>query len=112
MIFCITGLSRADTTLWLSWAVGAMAVLSFLVAGFVSDRSSRAARAGSTGTITAGLFALWIAALATNAIPWQMWWTLAFACAYLSLAAFSAAARRKAGAPTLEKNGRQFRRSA
>jgi hypothetical protein len=83
----IIALSGSDSTSWLAWLHAVGALCAFLLAGNVSDQSKRAIRIGSTLALSIGLFGLWIVGLATGAVAWQAWWTFAFACAFLLLAA-------------------------
>ena len=82
-ILWVAGLSSPYAPGWFTWLDGLAALGAFFIAGRVSDQDLRSRRMGGPITLSIGLFALWIAGLATDATPWLCWWTFAFACAAL-----------------------------
>ena len=82
-ILWVAGLSSPYAPGWFTWMDGLAALGAFFIAGRVSDRDMRSRKMSGPVTLSIGLFALWIAGLATDATPWLCWWTFAFACAAL-----------------------------
>lgn len=83
VILWIVGLGSPEAERWLVWLDGAAALCAFGIAGMAPEVSTRASRVGSTFALSAGLYALWIIGLATDATRWMCWWNFAFACAFL-----------------------------
>src|SRR5690348_8906502 len=84
IILWIVGLS-AHATLWLSWLDGVAGLVAILL-GIAAVPVARAGVAG-WGLMAFGLFILWIVGLAAHGPGWLAWWTFAFACAFIVLAA-------------------------
>jgi peptidoglycan/LPS O-acetylase OafA/YrhL len=114
IILWIAGLGSPNTTPWVTWLDGIGGIWAFLIAAGVSDRSGRGARSGNPIALAIGLFVLWIVALASHVVPWQSWWTFAFACAFLIVGIAGGAARPPRGQAELEQDRtrERFRRSA
>ena len=87
IILWIAGLSSHATHggAWLTWLDG----VAGLVAIAIGVGVGKQARMGvpGWGLIALGLFILWIVGLAAAAPVWLAWWTFAFACAFVILAA-------------------------
>lgn len=100
LILWLVGLGR-ETAGWLMWFNFVAGILSIIGGFVVSERVGRNARVGLPIGLSAGLFVLWIIALATDVLDWKAWWTFAFACAYLLLGIAGASERRElVGGPT------------
>ena len=84
IVLWIVGLS-AGATLWLSWLDGIAGLVAILL-GITAVSAARAGAAG-WGLMALGLFVLWIIGLAAHGPLWLAWWTFAFACAFVVLAA-------------------------
>lgn len=83
----------AHAVLWLTWLDGLAGLLA-IVMGLTLVASARAGASGS-GLLALGLFILWIIGLATGRSLWLAWWTFAFACAFMILAASSMSDERR-----------------
>jgi len=81
----IAGLGSPNTDPWLSWLDGLAALCAFAIAGFTPSYASKGARVGGPIALSVGLFVLWMIGLGTGAVSWLVWWTFAFACAFLAL---------------------------
>jgi len=86
IILWIAGLS-AHATPWLAWLDG-VAGLAAIVLGLTAVRMA-AFGVAAWGLVALGLFVLWIIGLAAHGPLWLAWWTFAFACAFVILAASS-----------------------
>jgi hypothetical protein len=82
----VVGLA-VDATVWLTWSVGAAAVLCVATVGLIPDRRGSAVAALCLLALSAAELALWIAALVCEATPWLTWWTFVGAGATASAAA-------------------------
>ena len=87
IILWIAGLS-AHAVGWLTWLDGLVGLLA-IVAGFGVLRLATRAGVATSGGLAFGLVILWIIGLAAGGTLWLAWWTFAFACAFLALAAAS-----------------------
>lgn len=87
IILWIAGLS-AHSALWLTWLDGIAGLVAILLGVAVVGSVARAG-VGGWGLLALGLFVLWIIGLAAHAPLWLAWWTFAFACAFVVLAAAS-----------------------
>lgn len=74
---------------WLTWLDGVAGLIAIAM-GLGFAQIARAGVAGS-GLLALGLFVLWIVGLAAGSTLWLVWWTFAFGCAFLILAASSMA---------------------
>lgn len=92
-ILWLAGLGAPSATPWMTWLDAVGALCAFLIAAGVSDSSARGRRVSSTLLLAIGLFALWIAGLASGVVAWQNWWTFAFACGFLILSIASGSVR-------------------
>ena len=101
-ILWVAGLSSPYAPGWFTWLDGLAALGAFFMAGRVSDQDLRAHRMRGPITLSIGLFALWIAGLATDATPWLCWWTFAFACASLVFGVSAGGAESIAEGPEAE----------
>jgi hypothetical protein len=84
VVLWLVGLSRHATP-WLTWLNGVGALCAFGIAGVAGERMRRGFATGTPVALAIGLGVLWIIGLATHAVPWLVWWTFAFACAFLLL---------------------------
>jgi hypothetical protein len=75
---------------WLTWMDGLAGLVAIALGLTFTVQVGRRGTAG-WGLLALSLFALWIIALAGGATIWLAWWTFAFACAFLILAASSTA---------------------
>ena len=86
IILWIAALS-AHAAPWLTWLDG----IAGLIAIVLGISAARVAQIGvpAGGALALGLFVLWIIALSAHGPLWLAWWTFAFACAFVVLAAAS-----------------------
>lgn len=68
-----------DATIWLTWCDGIAAALAFATVGLIPDRDSSLWAGLCLGALAAGMFILWLVAVAERATPWLTWWTFAAA---------------------------------
>jgi hypothetical protein len=81
VILWLVGLNRHATP-WLTWLDVVAALCAFAIAAGIAGRT-RGADVGAPVVLAIGLFVLWIIGLSTHASMWLVWWTFAFACAFL-----------------------------
>ena len=83
------------TASWLCWLdfVGGMASIAGGL--FAPPDLPRNARMAMPLALSVMLFLLWIISLAVGHEAWKVWWTFAFACGYLLLAALSGTPTRR-----------------
>lgn len=111
-ILWIAGLSATAAAPWLTWLDAVGAICAFVIAATVSDASDRNIRAGSTGALAVGLFALWIIGLSSAVPGWQAWWNFAFACASGILAIATGVSARGGFGVGQDRDRGTFQRSA
>jgi len=75
---------------WLTWMDGLAGLVAIALGLTFTAQVAGSSRTG-WGLLGLSLFALWIVALAAGGTIWLAWWTFAFACAFLVLAASSTA---------------------
>lgn len=92
IVLWIAGLS-AHATGWLTWLDGLAGLLAIAIGLSFAAHLARGGMAG-WGGLALGLFALWIIALSAGGTLWLAWWTFAFACGFLVLAASATAPTR------------------
>src|SRR5262245_30626729 len=78
------------TASWLLWLDFIGGILSIAAGLFAPAELSRNARMAMPLALSATLFLLWIISLVVGQEPWKVWWTFAFACGYLLVAALGA----------------------
>jgi hypothetical protein len=83
IILGLFGLGRSD---WLGWLDIVLGILALVGAGALG-RASRNVYIASSMAIGVGALVLWIIGLAVGVVPWLVWWTFAFGCAFI-LASF------------------------
>src|SRR5262249_22895503 len=83
--------------LWIDFVLG----VASIGAGVFAAALSRNARMGIPVALSIALFFVWMSGLALRQQPWRSWWTFAFACGYLLVAALAGAAQQRPteGAP-------------
>jgi uncharacterized membrane protein len=88
VVLWIVGLNHG-ATMWLTWLIGIVSLSSIVVATMLPARAGneRAAPAAAVGLV---LLALGLLGLVVQATSWLAWWTCAFACAHLTIAALEA----------------------
>lgn len=89
IILWIAALS-AHAVPWLTWLDGVAGLVAIGLGLTFAAQVGRSGMAG-WGLLALSLFALWIIALAAGTTLWLAWWTFAFACAFLILAASATA---------------------
>src|SRR5579871_3447331 len=87
IILWVAGLS-AHAVGWLTWLDGLIGVLA-IAAGFGVLRAATRAGVATSGGLAFALFILWVIGLAAGRSLWMVWWTFAFACAFLIVTAAS-----------------------
>jgi hypothetical protein len=86
----------ADRSAVMLWFDLVAAILAFGVAALEREDELGPSRGWGPAAIGLGLAALWIAGLTTNQPRWAVWANFLAACAFLALAAMSAAQGRRA----------------
>ena len=84
-ILWIAGLGSFGPTRAIAWLDLIGAVLSFIGVAATTAETTVNTRASGTILLGLGVFASWLIGLVNVAVPWMVWWTFAFACAYLIL---------------------------
>ncbi|HLK91757.1 MAG TPA: hypothetical protein VKZ18_17835 [Polyangia bacterium] len=87
IILWVAGLS-AHAVGWLTWIDGIVGLLA-IAAGFGILRAATRAGVATSGGLSFALLVIWIIGLAAGSTLWMVWWTFAFACGFLILAAAS-----------------------
>jgi len=93
IILWLVGLSQHATP-WLTWLDGLGALFGFAIAGGAAVVMARHVGSAASIVLGIGLGVLWIIGLAEHREGWLVWWTFAFACAYLVLGIADALAPR------------------
>ncbi len=94
LILWVAELGSPDSPSWLTWLDGIAVLGAFGIAIYGQSMRTKGRRAAGPLIISAGLFALWIAALISNIVPWPTWFNFAFACAFLILGLLVGSERR------------------
>lgn len=83
VVLWVAGLSSSLAPTWMVWLDLVAAALTFVGVAGTRPQTDKAVRSGGTIALAAGVFALWLAGLVNNAVPWMSWWNFIFACGYL-----------------------------
>ena len=105
----IAGLASPGAAVWLTWLDGIAALFAFAIAGTPTIRTARPI------AMAIGLYVVWIIALSKSVVPWQSWWTFAFASVFLVLGIASETMRQVPGRISAEEefpSVDRFRKSA
>jgi hypothetical protein len=76
-VLWVIGLAQ-DATVWLTWALGALAVPTLATTGLVPARRASAVAALCLALVAIALLAVWLVGWRSGADPWLSWWTLVF----------------------------------
>jgi hypothetical protein len=71
---------------WLSWLDFVAGATSLLIGAFRPAEVAPATRFGMPLALAIGLFVIWLIGLGVGSPHARVWWTFAFACAYLLVA--------------------------
>jgi hypothetical protein len=76
-VLWVIGLAE-QSTVWLTWAVGALALPTLATTGLVPERRAGPWAALCLALVAVALLAVWLVGWRSGADPWLTWWTLVF----------------------------------